>query len=247
MFSLEVIAYVTICWVHRGHFNTFDYGSGKVEQIANIGIAGGMLVGSLRIVLSALDSALSGGELLSSFGLALAAVNLYVNFLAWYRVRLAARLEHSVILEAQRKARWTKALTSIIVFAVLTLAVFAGDRLVVTWLDVIGAQVVAYYMVAVSLDMLREAMVDILDRSLDEAAQMEIVKALVDASDDYNHYGDLRKRRAGNQVFIDVALGFDDRLSLAEVDRRRRRIEAQLRDSFAGADVIVRVAGVEVH
>ncbi len=248
MFTLELIAFFTMCRVHRGRFHGFDYGSGKVEQIANIGIAGGMLIGGFWIVLSALGNALSGGNFLSSFGLALAAVfaavNLYVNAIAWYKVRLAARLERSVILEAQLQARWAKALTSVVVFLVLTLAVLAQDRLIVTWLDVIGALVVAYYMVGVSLNMLRESLIDVLDRSLDEAAQLKIIQALVDVSDDYDHYDGLRTRRAGNQVFIDVALGFDDKLTLGEVDLRRRRIEGRLKECVGGADVVVRVAGL---
>ncbi len=247
MFTLELIAYLTMRRVHRGRFHAFDYGSGKVEQIANIGIAGGMLIGGIWIVASAIDNAISGGEILSTFGLALAAVfaavNLYVNFLAWYRVRQAARLERSVILEAQLRARWAKALTSIVVFVVLTLAVFAQDRMIVTWLDVIGALVVSYYMVSVSLDMLREALIDIVDRTLDEEAQLKILRALVDVADDYDHYEDLRTRRAGNQVFIDVALGFDERLTLSEVDVRRRRIEDRLKAAIEGADVVIRVAG----
>ncbi|MEQ8650854.1 MAG: cation transporter [Kiloniellales bacterium] len=248
MFTLELIAYLTMCRVHRGRFHAFDYGSGKVEQVANIGIAGGMLIGGVWIVLSALSNAVSGGEFLSSFGLALAAVfaavNLYVNALAWYEVSKAARLERSVILEAQLRARWAKALTSVVVFVVLTLAVLARDRLVVTWLDVIGALVVAYYMISVSLDMLRESLIDVLDRSLDEEAQLKIIQALVDVADDYDHYDALRTRRAGNQVFIDVALGFDDALALGEVDKRRRRIEERLKDCVSGADVVVRVAGL---
>ncbi len=247
MFSLELIAYLTMRRVHRGRFHAFDYGSGKVEQIANIGIAGGMLIGGLWIVVSAIDNAVSGGDPLSSFGLALAAVfsvvNLYVNFLAWYRVRQAARLESSVILEGQLKARWAKALTSIVVFVALTLAVYAEDHLIVTWLDVIGALVVSYYMIGVSLDMLRESVADIIDRSLDEEAQIKIVQALVEVADQFDHYNALRTRRAGDQVFIDLSLGFDDSLSLAEVDRRRQRIESRLRETFEGADVVVRVAG----
>lgn len=249
MFSLEAIAFLTMRRVHRGRFHAYDYGSGKVEQMANIGIAGSMLVGGLWIVLSAIQDAVSGGGSHSDLGLALAAVfaavNLYVNFLAWYRVREAARPERSVILEAQLRARWSKALTSIVVFAVLTLAHLVRDHLLVTWLDVVGALVVSYYMVTISLDMLREAVADLLDRTLDEEAQMKIIRALVDEEGAYLHFEGLRSRRAGDHVHIEVALGFDAALPLGEIDRRRRRIEARLASAFEKADVVVRVAGTE--
>jgi len=248
MFTLELIAYLTMRRVHRGRFHAFDYGPGKVEQVANIGIAGGMLVGGIWIILAAVQDLIAGGSAHSEFGLALAAafaaVNLYVNFLAWYRVREASKLERSVILEAQLRARWAKALTSIVVFVVLSLAHIVRDTLLVTVLDVIGAVVVSYYMVSISLDMLREALADLLDRTLDEEAQLEIIRALVDQESDFLHFDGLRTRRAGNHVHIEVALGFDDSLPLGEVDRRRRLIEARLAEAFDKADVVVRVSGI---
>ncbi|MEO1193122.1 MAG: cation diffusion facilitator family transporter [Pseudomonadota bacterium] len=249
MFLLEIIAFITLRRVHRGRFHSYDYGSGKVEQLANIGVGLGLLIGGLWIISSGLASALSGGSPHTSFGLALAAcfaaINLYVNVLAWQKVRAAIALEPSIILEGQLQARWAKVLTSIVVFLVLTLAVLARDPLIVTWLDAIGALVVSYYMVSIALDLLRDGFVDIADRSLDEVSQMEIVKALVDNYDDYERFDGVRTRRAGDRIFVEVSLGFDAALSLQEVDARRIRIEERLRDAFPCADILLRISAEE--
>ncbi len=247
MVGLEVFSFVAMWRIHRGRFADFEFGHGKIEQLANLGIAVGLLVGG-ALVLSGAISALTGEpHVLSPLGLAfaasVAAVNTSENFLAWWAMRKAAKVEASTILISQMRARWVKLVSSVVVQVALTIAALTYDTLVAHWLDGLGAIFVACFMILTAVDMLREGLPDILDKGLDEAAHLAILRALSAHYDSYATFHGVRTRRAGGHMFVEVDLGYPQELSLEEVDRRRLALEESFHEELGPCDVTVKVRG----
>jgi Predicted Co/Zn/Cd cation transporters len=88
-----------------GTLRDLEYGTGKLEQIANLVIGLGMLGGSFWIFYKAVGIIAGSEELGTPFGLALAAivgaVNLAINVVAWDGMRRAAEAESSLVMLAQ--------------------------------------------------------------------------------------------------------------------------------------------------
>jgi divalent metal cation (Fe/Co/Zn/Cd) transporter len=221
---IEVFAFVVMCRINRGQLAELEYGSGKLEQVANALIGAGMLGGAIWITgrgLAMMASERAGGPPL---GLALAAVagaiNLYFNFVAWNRVRAALRVDSSIVMLGQFRARRVKFLSSLFVQATLTIAALSTDEEVVAWADAIGALFVAIVLVVNGIDMLSSGVGDLLDRSAGTGVRQAVDRALVSHAGAFSELVGVRSRRSGRMVFIELGLRFDPALSLAEVDRR---------------------------
>ena len=80
---------------------------------------------------------------------------------------------------------------------------------------------------------------DLLDAALDESLQIEILRCLVLHFDDYEHLHRIRTRRSGPRIYIELSLGFDDRLVMSDVMARIERIRESVAAAIVGADITI--------
>ncbi|HEX3500749.1 MAG TPA: cation transporter [Stellaceae bacterium] len=243
MDAIEGFALLVMRRIHRGRLVGFEFGPGKLEQVATLAIAIGMLGGAVWIALGA--AALATGEraIGTPLGLALAAIvgalNTYINLIAWDAVRRAARGERSLIMQGQLTARTVKLVSSLVVQFSLTVAAISTDDLVIAWADAAGAFFVVGFIVVTAVGMLRAGFSDLVDRAVEEEVQHAINRALARHFGDYDRFERVRSRRSGQRVFIEVALGFDGRLTMEEVDRRITALSATMQGEIAEADIAI--------
>jgi ferrous-iron efflux pump FieF len=229
--------------IHRGQVADYEFGAGKLEQMCNLAIAISMIGGALWIADGAVRLVIQGHADAAPLGLALAAslgaVNLLINYTAWFRVREAARAGGSVIMQAQLNARVAKLVASCFVQSTLTIAALAYDPIVAAWADSIGALFVSGFIMVMAVRMLREGLPDLLDRTVDEATHLCVLQVLAHHFHAYDSFEGARSRRSGGKVFVELALGFDGRLPLAEVHKRASAIKAHIAREIEGADVTI--------
>jgi divalent metal cation (Fe/Co/Zn/Cd) transporter len=240
---IELFAYIVLRRIHRGILVDLEYGTGKLEQIANVTIGLGMLGGAAWIVTKALAVIAGERALGTSFGLTAAAiigaVNTYINFLAWDGVRRAMHGDSTLIMHGQLKSRLVKLVSSLVVQATMTLAALSTDQEVAAWADAAGSLFVAIFIFVSAIQMLRSAIPDLLDRSAGRQVHEAVERALAQHAAAYARVHRVRSRRAGRVVFIEVALGFEPELTIAEVNRRVEALRASLQSEIDHADVSV--------
>jgi len=243
MAAIEFFAFLVMRRIHRGVLADLEYGTGKLEQIANLAIGIGMLGGSIWIVSKAFAIIAGESAVGTPIGLALAAIagalNLYVNILAWDGMRRAARAESTLVMLAQLKARVVKLVSSLVVLVTMTVAALSSDDVVVAWADAIGSLFVAVFIFVNAVGMLRSGLPDLLDRSAGPQVRASVERALASHVGDYGRLQRLRSRRSGRIVFIELALGFEPGLTIAEVNRRVEALKESLRRDIENADVTV--------
>ncbi len=164
MWVIDLVSLAVLRRVHRGRLSGFDFGTGKIEQLCSIAIAAGLIVGAGWVAVDAFRLA-AGESTATPLGLcaaaAVGAVNVVINFVAWDKVRQAARGHRSSIMDAQHTARRARLLSSLVGQATMTGAAVATDPLVGAWLDAAGALVVSVIMVRAALGLLGEAVPDL--------------------------------------------------------------------------------------
>src|SRR5262249_33116745 len=147
LYSIELFAFVVMRRIHRGVLIDLEFGTGKLEQVANLMIGAGMLGGGIWVVFGAIGIAAGQRPVGTPFGLAMAAaigaVNLYLNLVAWDVIRRAPGIAGSLIMQAQLNARSVKLASSVLVQATMTIAALSTDHLVVAWADAGGSLFVA--------------------------------------------------------------------------------------------------------
>jgi divalent metal cation (Fe/Co/Zn/Cd) transporter len=240
---VELFSLIVLKRIHRGELADLEFGTGKLEQIANTVIGAAMFAGALWIA-SRVVAVLAGENAPGTpFGLAMAAiagaVNLHVNFLAWDRVRRATRAESSILMQGQLQSRRVKLLSSAFVLTTMTVAAISTDDQVVAWADVLGSLFVAAFIVVNALDMLSTGLFDLLDRSAGHNVREAIDRALAGHLRDYGELARVRSRRSGRVVFIEIALRFDPALSIGQVNQRVDALKQALSREIEHADISI--------
>ena len=111
MSLIDFVSLVVIRRIHRGSLVGYEFGTGKLEQVANALIGASMLGGGIWIIVKAFGLLIGDRPVASAFGLTVAAIvgalNAYFNFLAWDRMRRALRGEsrRSHLGRARRRQR----------------------------------------------------------------------------------------------------------------------------------------------
>src|SRR5262249_52382058 len=118
LYSIELFAFVVMRRIHRGVLIDLEFGTGKLEEVANLMIGAGMLGGGIWVVFGAIGIAAGQRPVGTPFGLAMAAaigsVNLYLNLVAWDVIRRAPGIAGSLIMQAQLNARSVKLASSVL-------------------------------------------------------------------------------------------------------------------------------------
>lgn len=244
--ALEAFALLMMRRIHRGRTLTFEFGSGKIEQTANLMLAGGMLVGAAWIAFGAIELITGHSSPASPGGYTMAAIfatiNTAENAVAWDAMRRAERGSGSIIMKGQLHVRLVKVISSVAVQLALTMAALATDPLVSAWADAGGALVVTAFIAHSAIGMIREGLPDLLDQSVNEQYQLAITRMLARHFDDYDRLDRVRTRRSGHVIHAEVTLAFDGGLTMAEIDRRITAMKATLQTELPEVDVAI-VAG----
>ena len=245
---IESFSLVVMRRINRGGVREMEFGSGKLEQLANACLGFSMLLAAAWLLHGAIAIMAGDRDVGTPFGLAAAAVigivNLYCNLIAWDAVSRAAAVEPSLIMLVQLRVRVVKLLASGVVGVTLTVAAVATDDLIVAWADAIGSIFVSTYMVVSGYRILRAAIPDIVDQAASREVTEIVERCLGQYAEDYVTVERVRSRLSGRVTFIEIVLAYDVELTMAEVDRRIRALKAAVRGEIAHADVSVIASSV---
>ena len=214
----------------KGH----DYGHGKYETIASFIIALGLLAVAIGIIVEGAKKFalwLKGGDLAAPGQIALWAALLSIvlkELLFQYTIRRGKAIE-SQALVANAWHHRSDAISSIGAALGIGGALLLGNRWTV--LDPIAGIIVGAMLVKTSIDLIRGSMEDLTDGSLPEETEQEILQ-IIRSVPDVNAPHDLRTRRIGNRIAIEVHVCMPGNTSLQEAHERSTRIERLLRERF---------------
>jgi divalent metal cation (Fe/Co/Zn/Cd) transporter len=247
MVALELVLWVVLRRIHRGRTTEYDYGVGKLEQFANLAIGVAMGLAGVWLCFSAVTRWWSPPEqagigLILASGLALA--NVALNALALRALWAAGRDGTSAIMTVQIRSRVVKLVSSGIV-AIAIAANAIGETLGggYAWLgpvaEALGSGFVGLVMIQLGISLWREATPQLLDRSLDEARQASINRALAKHFMAYDALLGVRSRIAGKQAQVEIALGFKPERRMGEIQRVADAVGEEVRALIPGAAVTV--------
>ncbi len=242
LFSIEIIAFVTLRRSHRGHFSAFEYGIGKIERVISLLIAAGLFA-SAAFTLEATVNRLQHPHILPTpamiLGVVAASFNLMINFYCVGDFVRANEHEQSLILGSQVRSRLVKTFSSAMVVLALVIATWLPDPKAAGLVDALGALFIIGYMVATGIGLLRESLPDLLDRTLPEHEQLLILRVITQYFEDFDNFGSIKSRRSGGHAYIDIELTFQPGLPLQEVAERCAAIEHGIVDLIPDALVAV--------
>ena len=236
---------IVLAFVHisgKPEDKSHDYGHGKYETLATTIIGVALLVVAVGIVYSGAVkiAAWLGGQQLEAPGLlalwaALLSIVLKEGVYQYSMVK--ARQLKSQAVEANAWHHRSDALSSIGTAVGIGGAIFLGQRWTV--LDPVASVIVGAFIVKVAADLLRSGIGDLMEQSLPDAVEDEILQ-LAASVPDVSMPHDLRTRRIGNHYAIELHILMDGDLSLREAHDKAPEVEDTLKGHY-GQDTHVAV------
>ena len=233
-FVTDIIVLVFVKISSKPQDKSHDYGHGKYETLALtiIGIAL-MAVAISIIVKGAMKiAAWANGETLEAPGMLAfwAAIVSIVLKEAVYRYSIIkAKKLNSKAVEANAWHHRSDALSSIGTAIGIGGAIFLGQRW--TILDPIASVVVGAFIVKVAFDLLKNGIGDLMEQSLPDKVEDEILKLVADLPGITEPH-DLKTRRIGNHYAIELHILMDGDISLKEAHDKASEVEDVLRQHY---------------
>ncbi len=230
--DIIVLAFVRIS--HKPKDKSHDYGHGKYETIAAFLIAVALFAAAIGIIVSGVKKMVAwwnGAEIAAPHQIALwmALVSIIIKeALYQYTIRRGQALE-SPALKANAWHHRSDALSSIGSALGIGGAILLGNRWTV--LDPLASVVVGAMLIKTSVDLLHGSINELTESSLPPETEQEIAD-IVNQIDGVSDLHNLRTRRIGNRIAMDMHLRMDGNTSLNEAHEKSRLAEQRLRERF---------------
>ena len=233
-FVTDVIVLVFIHISGKPQDKSHDYGHGKFETLAMTLIGVALLLVAVGILYSGalkIHLWLNGGQLEAPGTIALwaALLSVVLKEAIYHYSMFKARQLESPAVEANAWHHRSDALSSVGTAIGIGGAIFLGQRWTV--LDPVASVIVGAFIVKVAVDLLRRGVGDLLEQSLPDAVEEEILQ-LVAALPGVLKPHDLRTRRIGNHYAIELHILMDGDLTLREAHDKASEVEETLKSHY---------------
>lgn len=239
--TLAVLAaLLTLKAVEKPTDHRVSYGIGRLENLVSI------LIGVLMLASAILISGFAMNKFANPhppegthFGIGVFLLHCAIGLVIVLRTRKSLRQQASVLMESQLRLWMAKVLYDFTMAAALLLALVFDNQSWSWYIDPAASLVGVALMLHAAWGMASASVGDLLDASVEEATQLQIMRHLVSHIDDYERLHGIRSRRSGSNLFVEVALEFDPQLIMREVQRRIDAIRADVEQALPGARVSV--------
>ncbi len=216
------------------------YGHGKYETLATtiIGLALAIVgIGILSDSAIRIYGAMQGEELEQPHLIALivAALSIVAKEILFHQTLKVGRKVNSPAVIANAWHHRSDALSSVGTFIGIGCAYFLGSAWRIA--DPIAAIVVAGLILKVAFDLVRVGIDELLERSLPQEQQDEILE-IISKNPKITTPHNLRTRRIGNNVAIEIHIRVDGSMSVADSHLLTVEIERNLREKYGQGSII---------
>ena len=239
-FITDIIVLVFVHISAKPQDESHDYGHGKFETIASLFIGLALVAAAVGIMISGIlkITAWAKGEQLESPGwLALwaALLSIVCKEALYHYTALRGKALSSQALIANAWHHRSDALSSIGAAIGIGGAILLGSRWTV--LDPVASVIVGLMLMKVAVELTRASIGELTECSLPKETEDEIadiVQAFPGVVEPHN----LRTRRIGNRIAIELHIRMDGHLSLREAHDSASAIERRLKERFGSATLV---------
>ena len=241
-FLTDIIVLLFVHISSKPKDKSHDYGHGKYETLAMTLIGLALLTVAIGIIYSGLVSIRQwvAGEQLEAPGLLAlwaALLSIILKEAVYHYSMIKARQLNSQAVEANAWHHRSDALSSIGTAIGIGGAIFLGQRWAV--LDPLASVIVGLFIVKVSLSLLRGGIGDLMEQSLPDEVEDEILQLVATVPGVVEPH-ELCTRRIGNHYAIELHILMDGNISLCQAHDKATEVEDLLRSRY-GEDTHIAV------
>ena len=239
-FITDVIVLIFVKLSGKPCDKVHSYGHGKFETLATLiigvflTVAGiGLMVSAVREIISSLNGALLPEPTWLAFAVATASI-LVKEILYRHTVRVGKQVKSDATIANAWHHR-SDAISSLGTMAGIGGAILLGDK----WriLDPLAAVLVSIFIIKSGYDIMSPAVNELLEGALPEKQSAEISE-LINSVNGVKGFHNLRTRKIGNAIAVDVHVKMDGKLMLKEAHDIATLVEEKIRGRFGKESII---------
>ncbi len=223
-----------------------NYGYGKIENVTEA-IEGVVLIGlALAMSVQAILGLVRPGEGVSSpvIGLSTSLVGVIINFWGSVFILKLGEKHASPALKAEGlhfRLEGFISLSITLAFALTMILHHFGFLTPARYVDPVATLLVSMLITVPSIRLLREAFMKLLDASIGEPSQMDVVRALAVHYDRYCDFENIRTRSAGRKQFVDIHLVMPDHISVKKAHQISSALKQDISAAIAESEVSIHI------
>lgn len=241
-FMAVLLAWMSIRRITRGAGHEFEFGIGKLENLASLVIGSLMVLGVTIISYAAIRSLIEPSHA-SGIGIYISLADQVVygviNGYLMRRAAQAAKHENSPIMASQAKMFFAMFFGNAFIFITVSLGLLLHNFGWSVYIDPLAALVVAATIVMAAIEVFSTSCYDLLDGALAEEDKLRIMRVLAENFDRYDMIYGVRSRRSGSHAFIEIYLGYDAQRRVGEVEREIEVLRNAVARLIRNSSVIV--------
>lgn len=239
-FITDVIVIIFVKLSGKPCDKVHSYGHGKFETLATLiigvflTVAGiGLMVSAVREIISSLNGALLPEPTWLAFAVATASI-IVKEILYRHTVRVGNQVKSDATIANAWHHR-SDAISSLGTMAGIGGAILLGDK----WriLDPLAAVLVSIFIIKSGYDIMSPAVNELLEGALPEKQSAEISE-LINSVNGVKGFHNLRTRKIGNAIAVDVHVKMDGKLMLKEAHDIATLVEEKIRGRFGKESII---------
>lgn len=223
-----------------------NYGYGKIENVTEA-IEGVVLIGlALAMTVQAILNLVHPGAGVHSpfIGFGTSFLGVMINFWGSHFILKLGEKHASPALKAEGLHFRLEGFISVsitVAFALVMTLNYAGFSTTAKYVDPLATLIVSAIITVPSVRLLREAFMKLLDASIGETSQMDVIKALAGHYDRYCDFKNIRTRSAGRQQFVDIHLIMPDHISVKQAHQITTALKQDISSAITESEVTVHV------
>jgi len=225
------------------HFH--NYGYGKIENVTEA-IEGVVLIGlALAMSVQAILHLVHPGNVHSpAIGFIASLLGVVINFWGAGFILKLANKHASPALKAEGIHFRLEGFISLAITLSFALVIILNrlDFLTLSrYVDPVATLIVSIVITVPSVRLLKEAYMKLLDASIGESSQMDVIKALASHYHRYCAFKNIRTRSAGRKNFVDIHLVMPDHISIKKAHQITSALKHDIASSILESEVTVHV------
>ena len=212
------------------------FGHGKAEALSGVIQATIIAMGGLFLAGHSVRELLTLSMVRSTApGIVVSVISVPISLALGLYLRHQAHRLASVALRADAFHYLTDVGTSAVAAAALVIVRLTG---VDAW-DPLGSLAISAYIVIEAVGILKEAADELLDRGLPPSFESEVGEVIASLGDDVQGFSDLRTRRGGKTIFIELRLRLDGEISFNRSHTLTEDLIARLKRRFGSSTQVM--------
>jgi ferrous-iron efflux pump FieF len=239
-FTAILLSWLIVRRIAKNDHSYFDYGFGKLEQMASLAVACALFASFIAVLALAAIRIYHPVVVENAYlGLIFAILSVLGNLAFWIYNKKLAKTESSPILDSQSDLFRAKTLASFVVAGSLALSLGNGQSAILLYSDPAGSLILAGFLLFSAIKLLSSSMRDLLDCSIDEVLRLKVLRSLVKYEAQYLGLESILSRRVGSKAVVEITLEFSENLVFSDVYNNMQIISTDLTNAIGNCSIII--------